>query len=167
MIPLAVVNKIKDSMIEKVKENFKKDGFIVPAAILFFEDGSGEAVDISFESSEERIQFASSLRKRCAKKKPIIVALVEEASSIKVTKGERSEYLDDNGNIKEDIIRPRDRKDAIDVIVVSFETPLTSEAVLIETKSVGGVHIIVETTRKGVISSGLFKDVLARPTNQN
>ena len=167
MISTEMINKVKDSMIDRVKENFKKDGHIVPVAILLYEDGSGEAVATAFGSKEEREAFAESLRKRCAKKKPIVIALIEEAHSIRILNDRRADYLDDKGYLREGIDRPSKSAESVDIIVISFETPFTSEAVVIETSSVGGEHLIVDTVRKGSVEVGLFKDILARPTNHN
>ena len=167
MIDITTINKLKETVLSRVKENFIKDGSLIPVAMLLYPNGEGEVIGTHLTSRADEEKFAAHLRVKCAVKKPVIIVLISEAHALRVPIERKGEYLDEQGNLKEGIVRPKDNDESKDVIVVSFETLLTSETVMIETKSVGGANIIVETTRKGKMLDGIYKDILTMPINSN
>lgn len=152
-------NVIKEQMLEMVRKNFISDGEVVPVAIIVYPDGEGEVIATEFRDDKSKIAFVDFLRKRCVTRKPIALMFVSEADML-IIKNEEDEKFVNNHRVGE-------HKDSIDVIVCSFETRLTSEVIIMEVKSVGGLNMIVREERKGKSVDGFFKDILATPIGLN
>jgi len=153
------LNRVKENMLESVRENFIRDGEVVPVAILYYPNGQGEVIATELRDEKAKTAFVTFLRKHCRDKQPLAMMLVTEAHMLIVASKEEEER-----------IRGKEIKDvegATDVIVCSFETKLTSEVIIMEVMSVGGKNIIVREKRKGTVLSGNFKDILATPIGLN
>lgn len=159
------LNLLKEEQLKMVQKNFKKDGSLVPVALVSYANGGGEVIHTQFQEDKDKRAFAIFLKKHCREQNPIALMLISEAYMISVPKSRVNEYLDDVGNLK--VNRPQDNEDSIPVIVCSFETKLTSEVIIYKTKSVGGIHLILSEERKGKMTDGIFKDILTTPIGYN
>lgn len=162
---LSKIREHKEKMLEMVRQNFKNDGTIVPVAFILYPNGKGEVIGTQFTGEESQMAFANYLKRRCRERRPVAIMMVSEVKMLVVPISEKHKHLDEKGNLKG--LRPRDHKDSKDAIVCIFETSLTSESIIMEVRSVGGVNLIVDELRDGTMAQGIFKDILTTPIGEN
>ena len=114
------LNEFKETLIEGMVENFKRDGFLTPL-LFFYKDGEPIIGEIPFElleSPDGKNLLAGIIRTICQEPNVLAAGIIMEANGAKIENDTEMAKLVKNGNVK-----ISELKESQDIIVLMFSTP--------------------------------------------
>jgi hypothetical protein len=126
MITTADLRKVKDTLIEGMKTNFKNDGNIFPVVIVIGPSGSLTPIPTPYRTHEEKAFMMNIVRVICKKTDAIAVAVITEAWIKTVNKEDSKKFMEEMKASGKTVSDYGDKKE---VAVIMFETKLTGETI--------------------------------------
>jgi hypothetical protein len=161
MITTADLNRLKESLTEGMKINFKNDGKLMPVAIVIAPDGKMTHIVTPYENQEEKALMMNAVRAICKNVDAIAVGVINEAWIRMVKKEDSKKALDE---MKETGKRVSDYDDKKEVAFLMFETKLTGESITFDIDRTNNELI---NKRSGRTSGGDFANILSPILQEN
>ena len=79
MMTTIELNKIKESLLNSVKNNFKKDGRLDPVMILIGQDGQLAFISTPYTNNIEKQMMINGVKSVCKETNPAAIAMINEA----------------------------------------------------------------------------------------
>jgi hypothetical protein len=124
------LNAFKDQITDMVTEGFIRDNGVHPILFaLVIKDGKLGITILAgmaelFRSDEGKEMAAKLMRQMAEHVKPVALAFVSEAWMVdyNLKNGEKPDILDEDGNYKEGIARPKEHPNKKEILMINFET---------------------------------------------
>lgn len=120
------LNKIKESNIESMKINFKRDGNLFPVVMIIAPDGGMTIIGTPYTSNKQKTKMMNEVKDMCKKIDAISVIIINEAWMKSVKKEDYDKYVNE---MKVTGKRVSDYSDKKECAIVIFETKFTNECV--------------------------------------
>jgi len=160
MITVTELNKIKESLLNGMKENFKKEGSLEPIMILVGQDGKLAIVSTPYTNQTEKRLMIGGVKQMCKQMNPAAIAMINEAWMAMIPKGEREKFekeLKDSGKSVKDVVG---RKECA---IMIFETAYSHEMIIRDIDKVN--NDLINEVRTNEVES-IFCNMLA-PVSKN
>ena len=154
------LNKIKESLVDKMKLNFKNSGSILPVVFIIAPNGDLTIIATPYTSHEEKDFMMNTVRQMCKRVDAIAVCIINEAW-VRIAKGslkEAEKEMKDAGK------RISDYDDKKEVALMMFETKLTGETIMFDMDRTNN-ELINKTG--GMTAGGSFSNILSPIINKN
>ena len=120
------LHKIKESLLESMKINFKNNGKLFPVVFIIAPDGEMTVIGTPYTSQEEKNLMMGMVRSKCKEVDAIAVCIVNEAWIRKVTPEEYKKFQEEFAKTGKRISGYDDKKE---VALMMIETKLTGETI--------------------------------------
>ncbi|HWY10234.1 MAG TPA: hypothetical protein VN026_02860 [Bacteroidia bacterium] len=161
MITTADLNKIKDTLLENMKENFKNDGEIYPVVIVITPNGDMHLIATPYSNQQEKNEMMNEVMTMCKNLDAIALFLINEAWIKKIKVEDYNKFtkeMDDKNK------RISDYDDKEEVAMMMFETKLHCETIMFELDKVNRQLI---NRKGGMTKGGNFANILSPIINNN
>jgi hypothetical protein len=155
----ADLTKIKEGVLNSVKQNFNNEGKLLSCAIIISLDGKMNVIGMPFTTQEEKIWMLDEVKKFCVKLNAVSLFIISEAWKKKFDK-QSSEIADYKSGKK----RVSDSDDKEECVIITYETKLISETISFEIDRSNNELINMDS---GTSGGGNFSNILCDVVNLN
>jgi len=150
------LHKIKEMLFTTMKETFKKDGEVLPLAVIVKQDGQLDYIPMRFSNQLEKQIMTQQIKMMCQQLNPLAVAIMQEAWMAKVDKKDADALRKE---MAEKGIGVKDLENKKEVTILLFETSAGNEMIScdIERKD----NTLVNEVRTNEVK-GIFSNLLSR-----
>ena len=154
MVDVKELNKIKDTLLSKMKELFKKDGKIDSMGIVVDKDGTVAFVPMPYRDNQEKLIMIDGLKSICRKHSPAAVVIINEAWSVVRPQDDFNKFKDELKSTGKSI---KDLPDKKEIAIMFFETNFNQEIISFDIERPSN-NLVNETRNKN--ATGIFSNLL-------
>jgi hypothetical protein len=150
------LNKIKEMLFTTMKETFKKNGEVLPMAVIIKQDRELSYYPMRFTNQLEKQIMTQQIKMMCQQLNPLAVAIMQEAWMAKVDKKDADALRKE---MAEKGIGVKDLENKKEIAMLLFETSAGNEMIScdIERKD----NTLVNEVRTNEVK-GIFSNLLSR-----
>jgi hypothetical protein len=163
MITVTELNKIKESLLNGMKENFKQEGSLEPITILVGQDGEMAIISTPYTNQTEKRLMIGGVKQMCKQMNPAAIAMINEAWMATIPKGSKSDQEKFQKELKESGKSVKDISGRKECAVMIFETAYSHEMIIRDIDKVN--NDLINEMRTNKVES-IFCNMLA-PVSKN